>query len=90
MSSAYKRDDKQFRAQIARLADNGFTLGRTPQTRLTDVRIETLHPYKTIVLTTPTGSKASELVCALVAYAALAMVVVVWIKYIILPLWRAL
>lgn len=97
MASAYKRDDKQFREHIARLADAGLNLDRTPsQLTIRGVpvgtnpyHVETVfkgfgHPVK------PKRSKFAELICGFVAYAALAIVIALSIWYIILPLWRAL
>lgn len=105
--STYKRDDKKFRAQIARLADAGLHLDRTkhkhrcPVCHLAltcnDVKCRRAPELPTLcgscfwaAPTVPERSKGPEIICGLVAYVALAVVVVVWVKYIILPLWRAL
>ena len=75
MSSAYKRDDASFRAHIAKLADSGLHLDCTKP-----------RPQPAM----PEHSRLSELICGLTAYAALALVIALLVRYMILPLWSAL
>lgn len=75
MASAYKRDDAEFRARIAKLADAGLHLDCT-------------HPRPEPSV--PEPSRAAELACGLLAYGVLIACAVVLVKWVILPLWSAL
>ena len=88
MASAYRRDDKQFREQIGKLADAGLNLDRT-QFGQTKAAMES-QGYKVNQPKLPTPSRSSLLICGFVAYAALAGAFALTVKYIILPLWHVL
>jgi hypothetical protein len=82
MSSNYKRDDKQFRAQIAKLADSGLNLHVGANCSIH--RATNNAPKQT-----PKG-KLPEFVAGLIAYASLGACVLFLIKWVILPLLGAL